>query len=571
MGIKHFFIWFRKNYPDCIHTIQKNETNNIDNLCIDMNGIYHACAQKVFEYGDHKPYRKRLLKKVKRTSLKWQKKLYREICEKINFYLKLIKPKKRLILCVDGVAGMAKMNQQRQRRFKTSMADDGDMDFNPINITPGTKFMNFLSKYIDWYIRIMMSHDNDWQNIEVVFSNENVAGEGEHKIINYIRKYSEINESYCIHGLDADLIMLTLGTLHPHMYILRENHYNNNEKFLLDISNFGQQLTNNMKWEKTETSRRFSTKSVIDDFIFMCFLVGNDFVPTIPTLAILEGGIDVMIDVYKKVCPVYGHLTRCTKDSNDNVIVLLRSQSIHIFLGQLSMNEKGLLEEKQSKKDNFFPDEILNKNTKYIQQKHVVDFENYKKDYYDYKFKDCSIENTCHEYLIGLQWVITYYKRGIPDWSWFYKHSYAPFLCDLSKYSKKFKYNSFTQNTPVNPYIQLLCVLPPKYVNLLPQPLQSIIASPQSSVYESYPETCKIDLSGKRREWEGIVLLPNVDVEKIKKEYENVEDNIDKRDMYRIQNTNHISYKFVPRVSYLFKSFYGNISDCHCKRKIIEF
>ena len=148
-------------------------------------------------------------------------------------------------------------------------------EFDPIiNLKQGKEFikygvfMNFLSKYIDWYIRIMMSNDNDWQNIEVVFSNENVAGEGEHKIINYIRKYSEINESYCIHGLDADLIMLTLGTLHPHMYILRENHYNNNEKFLLDISNFGQQLTNNMKWEKTENSRRFSTKSVIDDFIF---------------------------------------------------------------------------------------------------------------------------------------------------------------------------------------------------------------------------------------------------------------------------------------------------------------
>tara|TARA_A100001015_G_C15009040_1_gene722137 strand:+ start:1214 stop:1567 length:354 start_codon:yes stop_codon:yes gene_type:complete len=117
----------------------------------------------------------------------------------------------------------------------------------------------------------------------------------------------------------------------------------------------------------------------------------------------------------------------------------------------------------------------------------------------------------------------------------------------------------------------LLCVLPPKYVKLLPQPLQSIITSPQSSVYESYPESCEIDLSGKRREWEGIVLLPNVDVSKIKKEYEKVEDKIDKRDMYRIQHSNHFSYKFVPQVSYLFKSFYGNISECHCKRKIIEF
>jgi 5'-3' exonuclease len=42
----------------------------------------------------------------------------------------------------------------------------------------------------------------------------------------------------------------------------------------------------------------------------MCFTVGNDFLPHIPGIEILEGGIDFMIDVYKNTCSSYGHLTK---------------------------------------------------------------------------------------------------------------------------------------------------------------------------------------------------------------------------------------------------------------------
>ena len=104
-----------------------------------------------------------------------------------------------------------------------------------------------------------------------------------------------------------------------------------------------------MKWNKTDKSVGYNSKLAIYDFVFMCFLVGNDFLPTIPTLAILEGGIDTMLDVYSQTCQAYGHLTRIQRRRGMDPQVVIRPSSLQIFLGTLSGYEKGLLEEKQLK------------------------------------------------------------------------------------------------------------------------------------------------------------------------------------------------------------------------------
>ena len=128
--------------------------------------------------------------------------------------------------------------QQRQRRFRSALEKDEEefKKFDSNSLTPGTLFMDRLTKYIDWYIRHKMTTELKWQKIEVVFSDEKVAGEGEHKLLNYIRKHGNKNDTYCIHGLDADLIMLALGTHLPNFWILRDDLYNpRNEFFVLDI------------------------------------------------------------------------------------------------------------------------------------------------------------------------------------------------------------------------------------------------------------------------------------------------------------------------------------------------
>ena len=85
-----------------------------------MNGVIHYCAQKVYQYGNFSKNKSLLKKQKTRSGLKWQLRFFHEICERIEHLRKIVNPKKRLILCVDGIAGMAKMAQQRQRRFKSA-------------------------------------------------------------------------------------------------------------------------------------------------------------------------------------------------------------------------------------------------------------------------------------------------------------------------------------------------------------------------------------------------------------------------------------------------------------------
>jgi 5'-3' exonuclease len=579
MGIPFFFYWLRNNFSDCIYRLKPKQTfrdivisyenktsPRIDNLAIDLNGVFHYCAQKIYKYGSFKEPQRFLRKQPPKATLAKQLEMFKEVCNQISILVNITNPRKRLILCVDGVAGSAKQCQQRGRRFKSAkLQEQEDTNFNSNVLSPGTKFMDYLTKYIDFYIREQISNGS-WRHLDVVFSNEKAPGEGEAKIISFIRYYGGKDESYCIHGLDADLIMLSLGTHVKDFYILREDTYNDGDHLVINIGKYRKDLAEYMNWGP---GKKYSSYTAINDFIFICFLIGNDFLPHIPTLEIFEGGIEKLLDVYKSVCSEYGHLTRKYNES-----IVFHKKSLEIFLGTIAQYEKGSIEDKLNKTENIFPDELLNRYITTTEEGVIVDLENYKKAYYEEKLNVSkqgeSIKEICHKYLEGMQWVLSYYTKGMPNWRWFYPHHYAPFTEELAHHLKTFRFPVYGRTTPITPFQQLLSILPPAHADLIPTPLNKLL-EPDSPIAHYYPEDFDVDLGGKRKEWEGIVLLPMVDVDKVRKAYFSKVTQVDNNELKRNILGKSFVYRFDPNArTKEFKSFYGVIPRMKVRTEIIE-
>ena len=143
------------------------------------------------------------------------------------------------------------------------------------------------------------------------------------------------------------------------------------------------------------------------------------------------------------------------------------------------------------------------------------------------------IQKICHDYLEGMQWVLTYYTCKVPNWKWLFKYHYAPPASILAKYIDSFTFSSYGITFPSTPFQQLMSVLPPKSAHLIPAPLCHYILDKDSPLAKYCPKEISIDLSGKRREWEGILLLPIVDFDLVRKCYFKDLDNVNPRDSKR--------------------------------------
>lgn len=93
-----------------------------------------------------------------------------------------------------------------------------------------------LGEKLKWFVQYKLNTDPLYQNCDkVLVSDSSVPGEGEHKMMDYIRNLKlqpnyDPNTRHCFYGADADLIMLSLLTHEPHFMIIREEHVRNKDK-----------------------------------------------------------------------------------------------------------------------------------------------------------------------------------------------------------------------------------------------------------------------------------------------------------------------------------------------------
>ena len=147
MGIPSFFSHIVKNHRTIIKKI--TELEKMNNLYLDSNSIIYDCLRCI-EYD---------------TDIKFEKKLLKEICLKIDEYINVIEPDHTILIAFDGVAPVAKLEQQRTRRYKSDLEGKIRKQLNPDSkkswdtraITPGTKFMKKLNSYVKKY-KIHQTH-----------------------------------------------------------------------------------------------------------------------------------------------------------------------------------------------------------------------------------------------------------------------------------------------------------------------------------------------------------------------------------------------------------------------------
>jgi 5'-3' exoribonuclease 1 len=299
----------------------------------------------------------------------------------------------------------------------------------------------------------------------------------------------------------------------------------------------------------------------------MIFLTGNDFLPHLPTIEILDGGVEHLFETYRMIVKQYGPLTTSVNT--------LHLQSLQHFLGQLSLCERDLLQEKRAKPINF-PDRLLEKYTTLTDEgTYHLHFDEYRRAYYSEKMGIHTQEEivmACMKYIDGIQWVLTYYTKGVKNWRWFYPYDHAPFLSDIaSSIDRYHEYrNDFYlhKNDPYPPFLQLLCVLPPKSRNLLPGPLADLMVSP--ALESCYPSSFEVDMDGKINDWEGVVKLPTLQHSVVEKEYYKILRFIDEKDRRRNFLGKSFIYSIKPNEPYCYKSYYGDLTDCKTMSSIFS-
>jgi 5'-3' exonuclease len=462
-----------------------------------------------------------------------------------------LKPNKNVFIAFDGVAPVAKLNQQRKRRYLSwfQCHNDKDAEWNTASITPGTQFMSTLAREI----KNRFKNPKEFGLEKFIISCADEVGEGEHKLFQYIRANKEYHSATntVIYGLDADLIMLTLNHLHisDNLYLFREtpefiksidNTLNPNELYLLDIPEFGKSIIKDFSVNKnnhtlSSNNTLSSNLNKINDYIFIFFFLGNDFMPHFPTLNIRTNGIEILLNSYKHVLNSKNlYLTSEGK---------IQWKNLRLLVEYLSENEVTYikqaynLREKQSNNNNRKYNKPVTKENTLLNlpttdratEQYINPNENgwearYYKSLFDIRIDDQRRKEICQNYLEGLEWTFKYYNSDCVDWRWTYKYDYPPLLVDLLKYIPYFDITLINitlinseknQHTgPVSPLVQLSYVLPKESLYLLPSSIGEKIKNMKP---EWYVDNCEFQWAFCKYFWEAHVKLPDIDIKELEK------------------------------------------------------
>ncbi len=524
MGIPSYFSYIVRNHSSIIRKI-KSLKDPVNNLYLDSNSIIYDIFRNIPMNGMDIEKFELLIKSG--------------VCGKIEEYITSVNPTDCVIIAFDGVAPVAKLEQQRNRRYK-SMFERGvmkqidseykELGWNQSAITPGTKFMNELGQYIKEHFKANCSR---LPQKHTIISDINEAGEGEHKIFEYIRNNVDKHKHKItlVYGLDADLIMLALNHLpiSKGIYLYRETpHFiksinsdlNPEEEYILNIPELADAIANELSNYRKINSKQRDNR--LYDYIFICLFLGNDFMPHIPSVNIRTKGIQTMLNAYKEtIGNTNEYLTNGKVIYWKNVrkiIEILKRDEYDNLIDEYHMRRK--IQNKryndETVHDKFMGIPIRNRE----KEEFINPFEKgWEFRYYKTLFRmDVTRERkreVCVNYLEALEWTMKYYTNGCYDWGWCYKYNYPPLMKDLLEYVPVFEQEFIKKKTPLplKPLEQLSYVLPKTALHLLPDKLREKLINEYP---EWYNTDCDIEWIFCKYFWESHVIMKEIKLCKLK-------------------------------------------------------
>jgi len=428
---------------------------------------------------------------------------------KERVYQKIIDLRNKLkadtvFVAFDGVAPLAKMKQQKQRRYKSYLLRTmlKKNTWNTNAITPGTPFMNDL----DQYLKVAFEKEN------ILYSGPNEVGEGEQKLFAYARVHPTPHT--IIYGLDADLIMLSLLHLRhsKQIYLYRETKHfaymkgiKPNEDYLFSVDEMAVQICQEMYDNTTQQQK------AIDHYCFLCFLCGNDFLPHFPSIQIRNEGIPYLLSMLKNETLLEG--TRIHWDGVKRLFIELAKQEQALIATNIRWKQNQRLSAKNDEEEiNMIP-------LKDIRETYLL---TNPEEYYSFLFRQTDESSICKNYLQMLEWTLHYYHGDCKDYYKQYHFHLAPLFSSLLKDIPCFQETMLEENLcpPPLPITQLLYVLPySDFKDFIPEaykPIEKKIPTLCSMNFPIHYEFCKFF-------WEGHADFHYIPLKQLNQEVINVD------------------------------------------------
>jgi 5'-3' exonuclease len=542
MGVPSFYRWLTLNKDKfkCKNVIIDEIVDKpeiIDWLMIDGNGSFHMCMKYIIdEFKDNNKNER--IKNIDNPRDEIIEQIIKSFHEYVNYVISVLNCK-NVFIAIDGVAPIAKITQQRQRRYKylfdSKMKSDVSELFNTsstinknkihesniplrsIELTPGTDLMEIMHLAIKKYVN---TYNN--KNIKMMYSSYHSVGEGEHKILQYIKKNITQDKTIVIYGLDADLIFLSLSVgKNYNIYIMREQQFFNNKEI---------NLTEIITYNYIDVSKLHilieNMGILVNDFILLCFLVGNDFLPRLISIDIKKNGLDKIIDTFLKTfnnqlnnkIPIL--VKECYELETNTKIFKINHNAFLYFLRKIQWTEQNIWKFINRKKNNNVDNNKLMNNfisgkTENIDFLDRVQFSS-KHEFYSHYIgissintNNIDIKNMVNNYMLGIEWCFQYYFNKCVSYTAFsYNYLIAPLIEDIINYYPK-EIILKKDKILLKPVEQLLIAIPFDTYKYVIE--QSIIDKFKNNLEIGYmmPRNFKIDVNKESVYWKCSVKIPN--------------------------------------------------------------